>query len=93
MRSKIDEKVKSALNGWNIDNYEISFGYDCIEIKLINVTEIPTQVVNDLEMDLQTDISWINICDGNIQIGLDISNFILQEFESWSVYEEKYGVC
>lgn len=93
-RENIRDKVNEILKGlFTPEEYVIHFGYDCVNIELYN--QIYTSTIREFEDYFGTDSTLIYAMNvngkGNIVLMYDVSEFIIEEYGSWSVYEEKYG--
>ena len=90
MRDKIKGIVKRTLRSWNLfeDDWNIGFGYDCIIIEIVKKgRELYPEDIITLARSLKTDINWVAVSDyGNLVIGYDISNFIVDEFGGFEEY-------
>lgn len=90
-RDKIRNKVNEILKGnFTQDDYKIHFGYDCVDIELFH--QIFTDKVRELEKYFGADVTLIYVNeDGNLVLMYDVSDFVLDEYGSWKIYDEQYG--
>lgn len=84
MREKIEQIIHNYM-----DFYNIKYGYDCIGITIINAT-IPLDIIESIKQDLNCELVWFRVVNGNLMISYDISNFILNWFGSWDKYDKEY---
>ena len=95
MRDELKEIVTGHFSNTNRTVSEIDFGYDCMNVTVecdevfdsVSVDELIT-----LQRILKSDLSPSVKADenGNIVVGYDITEMILEEFGDWKSYEKAY---
>lgn len=94
-RNKIRNGLGEIFKGiFTPEDYVIHFGYDCINIELRDKS-IYSDLIRKMENYFGVDSTLIYVIHvngkGQIVLQYDVSKFILDEYGSWEVYDEKYG--